>query len=57
MLDRVLSTAHCPFFPRDSAAAAAAERSESGSPARSLSLSRKSTQSVSSARTFWAKVV
>ena len=27
--------AHCPFFPRDSAAAAAAARTESGSPARS----------------------
>ena len=57
MLDRVLRMAHCPFFPRDSAAAAAAARTESGSPRRSRSFSRKRTWSVSSARTFWAKLV
>ncbi len=35
MLERVLRIAHSPFLPRSSAAAAAAETSEGGSPARS----------------------
>jgi len=43
MLDRVLVMAHLPFWPRCSAAEDAAERSESGRPARSDSVSRKRT--------------
>ena len=53
MLERVLRIAHLPAWPRDSAAAAAASRTDSGRPARSSGLSRSSMWSVSSASTFW----
>ncbi len=56
-LERVLSTAHFPLCPRASAAAEAAERCESGSPARSSSFSRSRNRPSSSASTFCLKAV
>jgi hypothetical protein len=55
--DRVFVTIHFPAIPFSAAAAAAASRTDAGSPASSGSASRTRWRSVSSARTFWLKRV
>ena len=56
-LERVLTTAHFPAWPRLAAAEAATSRSAGGNPARSDSCSSTTIWVLSSARRFWLNFV